>query len=215
MNHAHPDSLTERLRYEREARAQGYRLVAGIDEAGRGPLAGPVVAACVLLPDDPAGLEAVRDSKEIKAGQRAELFALLHARALAIGVGVADHLTIDRINILQATFLAMRQAVEHVQPQPDFLLIDGNRRPRWAEAAAVIVDGDRLSLSIAAASIIAKVTRDRMMEEFSRVYPEWGFDRHKGYGTPEHLAAIRRHGICELHRRSFFPVSQMSLALEE
>jgi ribonuclease HII len=203
--------LEQRLRYERAALQAGFFHIGGVDEAGRGPLAGPVVAACVVLPEDLAGLEAVDDSKQVSPALRRELFQRLVDRGAAIGTGLADPRTIDDLNILQATFLAMQRAVAALSQPPDHLLIDGNQRPAWAGSATTIVGGDACSLSIAAASIVAKVTRDRMMEEYDAVFPEWGFARHKGYGTREHLAAIRRHGICELHRRSFLPVAQLDL----
>jgi len=206
--------LAERLNYEHEAKSAGFAKVAGVDEAGRGPLAGPVVAACVILPEDVSGLEEVNDSKRLTPAKRERLYQRIHERALGIGVGIADAPTIDRLNILQATFFAMHQAVESTVPKPDYLLIDGNRRPQWAENAALIVAGDSLSLSIAAASIIAKVTRDRMMEEFDRIFPQWGFGRHKGYGTAGHLDAIRKYGVCDLHRRSFYPITQIDFGLE-
>lgn len=209
-----PEAFAERLRHERQARAAGYRRVAGIDEVGRGPLAGPVVAACVVLPEDVGGLEGVRDSKQLSPASRERLAALVRERALAVGLGLADAAEVDRLNVLQATFLAMQRAFEALDPRPDYCLIDGNRRPRWASAGEAIVRGDARSLSIGAASIVAKVARDRMMEEFDLRFPAWGFARHKGYGTAEHLQAIRRHGVCEIHRRSFFPISQLALLPE-
>jgi ribonuclease HII len=203
--------LERRLGFERTAGRAGYARIGGLDEAGRGPLAGPVVAACVVLPEDLAGLEALDDSKRVPAARRCELYTRLRERGAAIGTGLADPRTIDRLNILRATFLAMQRAVAALLPPPDHLLIDGNQRPAWAVSATTIVGGDALSLSVAAASIVAKVTRDRLMEEYDAVFPAWGFARHKGYGTREHLAAIRRHGICELHRRSFQPIAQLGL----
>ncbi|MEW6515800.1 MAG: ribonuclease HII [candidate division FCPU426 bacterium] len=205
--------LGTRLQFEIKARTEGYKRVAGLDEAGRGPLAGPVVAACVILPEDCQGLEDLDDSKKLSAEKRRELFILIHERALHVGVGIVDAGTIDRINILQATFLAMRKAVAALSAQPDYLLIDGNRRPEWAGAAAsCLVRGESQSLSIAGASIIAKETRDRIMLDYDHLYPHWGFARHKGYGTQAHLEAIRRHGVCDLHRRSFAPIQQLTLA---
>jgi ribonuclease HII len=205
--------LETRLQFERQCRARGFSTVAGVDEAGRGPLAGPVVAACVLLPAEVDGLEAVHDSKKIPPRQRETLFQVLHDRALGIGVGVVDAPTIDRINILQATFLAMQQAVARMPHPPDFLLSDGNRKPAWAPAACeTLVQGDARSLSIAAASIIAKVTRDRLMDEYDQIHPGWGFSRHKGYGTEAHLAAIRAQGLSPIHRRSFLPIAQMDFS---
>lgn len=207
-------AVADRLVYERRARDRGFQKIAGVDEAGRGPWAGPVVAACVLLPDDVSGLEDIRDSKKISPAKRRELYLLIHERALGVGVGLADAPTIDRVNILQATFMAMRQAVAHTRVKPDYLLIDGNRKPEWAEPAETIVKGDALSLSIGAASIVAKVLRDKIMEEYDHCYPDWGFAQHKGYGTEEHMAAIEKMGICDLHRRSFAPVLQRVLPIK-
>ncbi|MBN1596600.1 ribonuclease HII [candidate division FCPU426 bacterium] len=205
------EAVLDRLQYEKRAQGDGFHAVAGLDEAGRGPLAGPVVAASVILPDDLTGLEGVTDSKKLTAGKRREFFMLLHERAREIGVGVVDAQTIDRINILQATFLAMHRAVESLRIKPDYLLIDGNRTPAWATAAKTIVSGEMHSLSIAAASIIAKEIRDRIMLDYDHIYPHWGFASHKGYGTAKHMEAIRLHGICDIHRRTFDPIPQMTL----
>lgn len=196
------------LRVERSLWSRGISHVAGIDEAGRGPLAGPVVAAAVIMPRG-FYLPGVDDSKRLTAAVRCSLAGRIRDTALAVGVGVVDHETIDRVNILNATFEAMHLAVENLSIQPDFLLIDGNRyregRGTRGEATpfTTIVGGDASCFSIAAASIIAKVTRDRMMEEFDALYPLYGFVRHKGYATPQHRAAILRHGLCAIHRRSF------------
>ncbi len=205
------EDSSDRFCFERQFQSQGYLRVAGVDEAGRGPLAGPVVAACVLLPDFSSDFFSLDDSKKLTESKREQLYTFLNERALAIGVGVVDAQTIDRINILQATFLAMQKAVENITPKPDFILIDGNRRPTWATAAETIVKGDSRSISIAAASIIAKVTRDRMMEEYAQLFPQWGFLKHKGYGTADHIAAIHEHGVSPIHRRTFAPISQMTL----
>ncbi len=190
------------LETERALWSSGVRHIAGLDEAGRGPLAGPVVAAAVIFHPERI-VEGVDDSKKLRAAERELLFDLITARAIAIGVGVIDHATIDEINILQATLRAMAAAVEQLPIRPDHLLIDG---PRYQESDipyTARVDGDARSVSIAAASIIAKVTRDRLMAEYDRRYPVYGFGRHKGYGTAEHLAALREHGPCAIHRRSF------------
>ncbi len=208
-----PQDIAGRLSYELAAQALGFRKIGGIDEAGRGPLAGPVVAACVILPEQPRGFHEVRDSKKLTPAKRRDLYMLLHEHALGIGIGLVDAAGIDRLNILEATFLAMRRAVESLAQPPDYLLIDGNRKPQWAHSGEAVVNGDGLCLSIAAASIVAKVTRDRIMEDYDSLYPQWGFGRHKGYGTVEHLEAIRAHGICELHRRSFQPIAQQSFSL--
>ncbi len=203
----------DRCFYEQRARKAGGRVIAGLDEAGRGPLAGPLVAACVVLPKDTRGWEEVTDSKKIRPAKRRELFMLIHEKAGDVGVGIVDSYTIDRINVLQATFLAMQRAVNGLSCEPDYLLIDGNQCPDWARNAETIVKGDSLSLSIAAASIIAKVTRDNIMQDYDFLYPKWGFARHKGYGTAQHLTAIREYGICELHRRSFAPITQLEMTL--
>lgn len=206
--------IGQRLQYEILARTRGHHLIAGLDEAGRGPLAGPVVAACVVLPMDCKGLEDLDDSKKLTAKKRRELFLRIHERAPHVGVGVVDAGTIDRINILQASFLAMRRAVNALSAKPDFLLIDGNQKPDWADQAQCLVHGETKSLSVAAASIVAKETRDRVMCDYDRFYPLWGFAKHKGYGTQDHLNAMRQHGICDLHRRSFSPVQQLALTWE-
>lgn len=206
-------AVEDKLRFEKKAIEAGYQTIAGLDEAGRGPLAGPVVAACVILPEDTHDLQSITDSKKLSPGKRQEFYMLLHERARSIGVGVVDAQTIDKINILQATYLAMERAVKSMSLDADFLLIDGNRLPGWAnaETSQTIVSGDSLSLSIASASIIAKVTRDKIMDDYEHLYPEWGFGKHKGYGTAAHLTAIREKGICDIHRKSFAPISQMEL----
>jgi ribonuclease HII len=198
-----PDSSPRDLMlHEALARRQGYRHIAGIDEAGRGPLAGPVVAAAVILP---AGfsLEGLDDSKKLSPSRRDSLFDEITGSALAIGVGLADHELIDRINILQATLAAMRQAVEKLQTAPDFLLIDGISQIHLNIPQKTIKRGDSLSASIAAASIIAKVTRDRLMSLYDTQYPGYGFAGHKGYGSASHLAAIAELGPSPIHRLSF------------
>ncbi|NTV52424.1 MAG: ribonuclease HII [Candidatus Firestonebacteria bacterium] len=206
-------SAADRLVFEREYREKGFPVVAGIDEAGRGPWAGPVVAACVCLPEETDGLEVLDDSKKLSSQKRETYYELLQGRALSIGVGIVDAGTIDRINILQATFLAMQQAAQQISPNPDFYLIDGNRKPTWTDRALTLIKGESQSLSIAAASIVAKVTRDRLMDAYDAQFPQWGFAHHKGYGTAEHLSAIRVHGICAIHRRSYSPIAQMNFPL--
>jgi len=181
-------------------------LVAGVDEAGRGPLAGPVVAAAVIL-DDARPVAGLADSKALTALQRARLFDRIRDRALCCSVGLASVAEIDRINILQATLLAMQRAVEGLRLRPSKVLVDGNRLPKLDVLADAIVGGDAKVQAISAASIIAKVTRDRLLEELHAQFPHYGFATHKGYGTPEHLAALRAHGACEHHRRSFAPVA--------
>ncbi len=188
--------------FEQQARARGYLQVAGIDEAGRGPLAGPVVAAAVILqPDRP--LDGVNDSKKLSERQRERLFDQIQQQALAIGIGIVDAVTIDRINILQATRQAMLEAVQQLALQPDLLLIDGITPIATRLPQQTIKQGDQRSASIAAASIIAKVTRDRLMLDYDQQFPQYGFARHKGYGSAAHLAALRNHGPCPIHRLSF------------
>jgi ribonuclease HII len=206
------------LRYERQAWSAGNRRVAGVDEAGRGPLAGPVVAAAVVFPRDFLEAEADRslsgltDSKKLSESQRNRFFELLMGfPAVLIGVGEAEVEEIDRINILRATHLAMARALSRIAPPPDHALVDGRPVAGLPCSSTAIVNGDGLSLSIAAASVVAKVTRDRLMVELDREFPQYGFARHKGYGTSEHLAALRKHGPTKHHRKSFEPVSQMSL----
>ena len=190
------------LEIERTLWQQGIEHVAGVDEAGRGPLAGPVVAAAVLFPKE-CMIERVDDSKKCTAKQREELFALIMEQALSIGIGIVDHDVIDRINILQATILAMRKSVENMKIQPEYTIIDGNSFAHETLRFRNIIGGDAKSFTIAAASIVAKVTRDRVMCELDIRFPHYGFARHKGYGTRQHIEAIRTYGLCEIHRKSF------------
>ncbi len=180
-------------------------VIAGCDEAGRGPLAGPVVAAAVILPPNPR-IVGLRDSKIIPLEQREALYCEIQETALAIEVSVIDHSTIDSINILQASLLAMRNCVEALALTPAMVIVDGNQKPRSRYPEQTIVKGDGLSASIMAASIIAKVTRDHIMNDMHDLYPMYGFNEHKGYGAPQHLEAIQKHGPCPIHRRSFEPV---------
>ena len=188
--------------YEREAFDAGIKLVCGVDEAGRGPLAGPVCAAAVILPP---GLEipGLNDSKKLTDKKRRELYDVITAQAVSYGIAFASEQEIDEINILQATFLAMRRAVEQLGVQPELALVDGNRDPGLGIPTRTIVKGDGLSASIAAASILAKVTRDRWMEVLDAKYPQYGFAVHKGYGTKRHYAALTEFGPCEEHRQTF------------
>ena len=188
--------------YEREAFDAGIKLVCGVDEAGRGPLAGPVCAAAVILPP---GLEipGLNDSKKLTDKKRRELYDIMIEQAVSYGIAFASEQEIDEINILQATFLAMERAMQKLSPQPELALIDGNRTKDFGLPVRTIVKGDSLSASIAAASILAKVTRDRLMEEYDAQYPQYGFAVHKGYGTRRHYAALREYGPCEIHRRTF------------
>ncbi|MDO4175166.1 MAG: ribonuclease HII [Eubacteriales bacterium] len=187
---------------EMEVRARGFSAVCGIDEAGRGPLAGPVVAAAVILPEG-IQLPGVTDSKKITEKKREILFDFVKENALAYGIGQAREEEIDSINILQATFLAMRRAVEALPIPADYALVDGNRIQGLPIPADTVIGGDGNVLSIAAASILAKVTRDRYMRDMAVQYPEYGFEKHKGYGTKAHYAAIEQYGICPLHRKTF------------
>ena len=187
---------------ESALRSTGFKVVAGIDEAGRGPLAGPVVAAACILPEN-FDIR-VNDSKKLSPTQRDILFhKITEAPNVYFGVGVVDSLTVDSINILQATLKAMQLAVENLPIAPDFVLIDGPQLPKLSIPAQGIIKGDGISQSIAAASILAKVTRDRMMDAFDELYPEYGFKSHKGYGTKRHYEAIQKHGLCLIHRKSF------------
>lgn len=188
-------------------------LIAGVDEAGRGPLAGPVVAAAVIF--DPAQrLRGLRDSKLLTPAAREELAIEIRARALAWAVAESDVGEIDALNILQATLLAMKRAIERLTTRPEVVWIDGIHCPALDYPMRAIVDGDRLIAAIAAASILAKTSRDAMLVELDRSYPKYGFARHKGYATPEHLAALRELGPCPVHRRFFAPVAQRELDLE-
>ncbi|HEY5975828.1 MAG TPA: ribonuclease HII [Geobacteraceae bacterium] len=202
-----PEPARSLWAFEDMARRQGYRFVAGIDEAGRGPLAGPVVAAAVVLGPG-VDLPGVNDSKKLTPSVRDELYQKIMDRALAIGVGSSDQVVIDRVNILQATLLAMGQAVNQLALPPDYLLIDGISTIPLSIPQKTIKQGDSASISIAAASIVAKVTRDRLMEEYDLQYPGYGFAGHKGYGCASHLAAIASLGPCPIHRRTFRGVKE-------
>ena len=188
--------------FELACQRSGYKRIAGIDEAGRGALAGPVIAAAVILPIR-CDIKGLKDSKQLSPKQRARLFDEIHDVAVSVGVGAADHQVIDRSNVLQATLLAMQEAVEKLTPQPDYLLVDGLNLPATGIAGEAIPKGDSRSYSIAAASIIAKTTRDRLMIEADRNYPSYGFPKHKGYPTPQHRQAIAQFGASEIHRRTF------------
>jgi ribonuclease HII len=193
--------------FEKMYYRRGYQKIAGVDEVGRGPLAGPVVAAAVILPKDGIRPE-LFDSKQISSKKREELYSSILNEALGVGVGVVGQEEIDRINIFQATLRAMVSAIENLPFHPDFLLIDGTQGLKFSVPQKSIVKGDRLSNSIAAASIVAKVTRDRMMEEYHRQYPQYDFAKHKGYGTKQHRLAIEKFGVCELHRKTFRGVKE-------
>ena len=182
--------------------SEAVQCICGIDEAGRGPLAGPVCAAAVILPQ---GLEipGLTDSKKLSDKKRQELFPVIMEQAIAYGIGFASHEEIDEINILQATFLAMQRAIDQLKVKPDLALIDGNRQKDFGLPVKTVVKGDSLSANIAAASVLAKVTRDNVMEELANKYPEYGFEIHKGYGTKAHYEALRAYGASEVHRMSF------------
>lgn len=188
--------------FEKEARKEGYSKIAGIDEAGRGPLAGPVVAAAIILPEQ-FHLPNLDDSKRLTPQRREQLFDSIYDQAVSIGLGIVDPAEIDRMNILQAALSSMCMAVDNLRPAPDFLLIDGTFQIKSPVPQRVIKYGDRRSPSIAAASIIAKVTRDRLMSFYDKEFPEYCFGKNKGYGTREHRAAIRNFGCCWIHRKTF------------
>ena len=205
--------FAERISFERELWQKGFQLVAGVDEAGRGPLAGPVVAAAVILPQAwrdggfDERLRDLNDSKQLTEAQREAFFAILTAHPeIRHGIATVDAAVIDRINILQATHRAMNEALAQFQPPPEHVLVDGRSVKSMKFPQTALVKGDSLSYSIAAASVLAKVTRDRLMLELDVEFPGYGFAAHKGYGTPQHLAAIAEHGPCPIHRRSFAPI---------
>lgn len=187
---------------ENERRKKGYKYIAGVDEAGRGPLAGPVYAAAVILPEGML-IEGINDSKKLSEKKREELFDVICEKASAYCIAEVSHTRIDEINILNATFEAMNKAVNGLNIRPDYVLIDGNRIKGMEIPHETVVKGDAKSISIAAASILAKVSRDRVMYEMAKQYPLYGFDKHKGYGTKAHCDAILKYGACEIHRRSF------------
>lgn len=188
--------------WERRAKAAGHGPVCGVDEAGRGPLAGPVCAAAVILPMD-LSIPGLNDSKKLTEKKREALFPVIQEQALAWSVGWATAEEIDEINILQATFLAMKRAVEGLSQQPGWALVDGNRMPPLSIPGETVVKGDAQCASIAAASILAKVSRDRLLREWDQLYPQYGFAKHKGYGTKAHYEAIQQFGLLPIHRRSF------------
>ncbi len=193
--------------FEKEAAAKGCKNIAGIDEAGRGPLAGPVVSAAVILPATFRNPD-INDSKKLSAKKRQLLYDVIYTHAVSIGIGIVDPIEIDRINILQASLLAMAMAVKNLDPRPDFLLIDGIFPISTDLPQQPITKGDALSFSIAAASIIAKVTRDRLMQKYHHYYPQFDFPKHKGYPTAAHREAIRKFGCCPIHRKSFRGVKE-------
>ena len=181
---------------------KGYRVICGVDEAGRGPMAGPVCAAAVILPEN-LDIPGLNDSKKLTDKKRRELFPVIQEKAISYGIAFASHDEIDEINILQATYLAMERAMSQLSVTPDLALIDGNRSKDFGVPVKTVVRGDSLSASIAAASILAKVTRDMYMEEMAELYPKYGFEIHKGYGTKAHYTAISDYGTCPIHRMTF------------
>ena len=190
------------LEYERKYYDMGYNFICGIDEVGRGPLAGPVVTCAVILPKDEMILY-LNDSKQLSKNKREELYDIIIDRAVAYGIGISSEKRIDEINILNATYEAMRMAIGNLSVKPDILLNDAVRIPQVDIEQLPIIKGDTLSASIAAASIVAKVTRDRMMTEYDRIYPGYGFDKNVGYGSAAHIEALKKNGPCDIHRRSF------------
>ena len=188
--------------FEDSCTARGYKMICGVDEAGRGPLAGPVCAAAVILPAE-VPFDGLNDSKKLSDKKRRELYPLIKQHALAYSIVLADEKEIDQINILQATLRAMRRAVDELSQKPDYVLVDGNKLPGLNIEGEAVVHGDSLSASIAAASILAKVTRDDYMLQMDAEYPEYGFALHKGYGTKAHYAALREYGPCPIHRMTF------------
>lgn len=187
---------------EEEVYAEGYTVICGVDEAGRGPLAGPVCAAAVILPRGHQ-IPGLNDSKKLTDKKRRELFPLIKDQAIAYGIGMASHQEIDEINILQATYLAMERAIAQLEGKADMALIDGNRAKDFGMAVRTVVKGDSLSANIAAASVLAKVTRDDLMVEMAKEFPGYGFEVHKGYGTKAHYEALRNMGPCAIHRMTF------------
>ena len=202
-----PELEQSTLFFETLARRQGCQSIAGIDEAGRGPLAGPVVAAAVILPEY-FDLPGLNDSKQLSEKKRNELYPLIHEQAIAVGIGVSRADEIDRINILQATLQGMSRAIARLSVQPDFLLVDGITPVPTSIEQKTLKKGDSRSLSIAAASVVAKVVRDRIMVAYDRLFPEYGFAGHKGYGSQKHRQAVARYGPCVCHRRSFAGVKE-------
>lgn len=194
--------MTDMWQIENELFQQGIQLICGVDEAGRGPLAGPVCAAAVILPPN-LEIPGLNDSKKLTDKKRRELFPVIKKQAVAYGIAFADHTEIDAINILQATYLAMERAIASLDVRPEYALIDGNRAKDFGLPVKTVVHGDSLSASIAAASILAKVTRDDYMEEMAQVYPQYHFEVHKGYGTKAHYEALDQYGTSAIHRMSF------------
>lgn len=195
------------LKYEKELYEKGYNYIAGTDEVGRGPLVGPVVAAAVILPKN-YNLPGLTDSKKLSEKKRNEFYDIITKDAISIGLGIIDEKIIDKINILEASRLAMNTALDNLNVKPDYILSDAMKLDRDVEVLP-IVHGDALSLSISAASVIAKVTRDRMMEELGKEYPEYEFERHKGYPTKRHIELVKKYGVLNVYRKTFKPISEL------
>ena len=206
ISHQEGMRLEAMMCHETSLKRLGFQSIAGVDEAGRGPLAGPVVAVACILPEG-ARVEGIDDSKKLSVSERQRIFQSIRSLGdIDYGIGIIDSLTIDKVNILQATLQAMLLAVSHLLQPPDYLLVDGNQMPKTQIPGKFLIKGDRLSQSIAAASIIAKEVRDQLMCEFHQLWPEYGFNVHKGYGTKLHLRAIEKYGPCPIHRLSFKPL---------
>ena len=202
MKEKEEERLQGMLEIEENLYSKGYKFVCGVDEAGRGPLCGPVVAAAVILKKDDK-IEGVNDSKKLSEKKREEVYERIMEKALAVGVGMSDVDVIEEVNILNATKMAMRQAIDNLKQKPDYVLVDGNQWINIDIKGETVVHGDAKSESIAAASIVAKVTRDRMLIDWDKEYPEYGFAKHKGYGTKAHIEAIGKYGLTPIHRPSF------------
>ena len=202
MKQRESERLLKLSEFELKYFKEGAVYIAGIDEAGRGPLAGPVVAGCVVFPEGFIA-EGINDSKKISPKKRDILFNIIKENSISYGIGIVSETIIDEINILNATKLAMKKSIEQLSVIPDILLLDAIRLDDVELSQLSLIRGDSLSISIAAASILAKVTRDRLMVDYDLIYPEYGFERHKGYGTLEHMEAIRKYGICPIHRKTF------------
>jgi ribonuclease HII len=200
--------LKKLCKYEEEVFSLGYELIGGIDETGRGPLAGPVVAAAVILPKD-AKIIGIDDSKKLSPIMREKLCKTISNIVIDWGIGIVNEQTIDEINILEATYLAMKKAIKSLKAKPQFLLVDGSKIPQIDIPQKSIINGDQLSISIQAASILAKVIRDGIMIEYDKEFPQYGFAKHKGYGTAFHIESIKKYGICKIHRKSFEPIKSM------
>ena len=196
------------LKYEKELYKKGINLIGGVDEVGRGPLVGPVVAACVILPVN-YELEGLTDSKKLSEKKREKFYDIIYRDAISVGVGIVDHKTIDEINILEASRLAMKLAIEDLSVKPEHILSDAMKLDNQDIPYTDIIHGDALSLSIAAASVIAKVTRDRMMYELDKQYPEYGFAKHKGYPTKQHIENVKKYGVLDNYRLTYKPISEI------